>query len=480
MKILKVNQLTEARGYPGLSKNFRKQGSYKVTASKDGGLITFEGNTVGDVYTSIIDWLFKNDYTFDGSTHNVKVRKVFTSSEIESESSYGFNDFYEFSDDKYLMFRKINTGQMMSNIKLMFDNFDVDDIKFIGFNEEPTEIETEIEKVTQKMTFIEAAQVILKQNNNEPMSAVDIWSKISDENLVDTKGKTPKGTLLKLMSIHSNNTPVKDRRNSKDIFTITQTSPIKFKLINSNIIQDAEDNLEDVEIEDTDIIKFGPFSGIPTDYKAVQSQDEKEVLDPAERNPFGGESKEAGDEFNSSALFVVGLSGSGKSTRILSLLRKNGHRIILIGAENAPSPNLLFEYDQNEGYVPSDIGEFIISAKNDPTHFYTIVFDECHEYIDEIKRSILHAISTKRGEKRFFGVRKSVRNFFEDLDTYESTSKVIPDNVGFIFISSKPDVFEYHADFMGRVDKVEVKREDPYPYPDLKYIQSKIDRQDQL
>jgi hypothetical protein len=25
-----------------------------------------------------------------------------------------------------------------------------------------------------------------------------------------------------------------------------------------------------------------------------------------------------------------------------------------------------------------------------------------------------------------------------------------------------------------------VKREDPYPYPDLKYIQSKIDRQDQL
>ena len=246
----------------------------------------------------------------------------------------------------------------------------------------------------------------------------------------------------------------------------------------TNIDADVSDgdDIESDEVEDFKIQKFSQF-GMPTDYKSVQSQEENE---PAVRNPFGGESRESGDEFNSSALFVVGTSGAGKSTRILSLLRKNGHRLILIGAENAPSPNLLLDYDQNEGYVPSDIAEFIISAKNDPTHFYTIVFDECHEYIDEIKRSILHAISTKRGEKRFFGVRKSVRNFFEDLDTYESTSKVIPDNVGFIFISSKPDVFEYHADFMGRVDKVEVKREDPYPYPDLKYIQSKIDRQDQL
>ena len=201
---------------------------------------------------------------------------------------------------------------------------------------------------------------------------------------------------------------------------------------------------------------------------------------PAVRNPFGGESKESGDLFNSSALFVVGESGSGKSTRILKVLRQNGHKIILIGAESASSPNLLFDYNQSEGYIPSDIGEFIISSKKDPKNFYTIVFDECHEYIDEIKRSILHAISTKRGEKRFFGVKKSDRHFFEDLETYETTSKIVPDNVGFIFISSKPDVFEYHADFMGRVDKVEVKREDPYPYPDLKYIQSKIDRQDQL
>ena len=244
-----------------------------------------------------------------------------------------------------------------------------------------------------------------------------------------------------------------------------------------DLVFNSESGSSSIEPEGEEIIKFGPFSGIPT-----ESQDEKEtkILEPAERNPFGGESKEAGDEFNSSALFVIGLSGSGKSTRILNLLRENGHKLILIGAENAPSPNLLLDYDQNEGYVPSDIAEFIISAKKDPKHFYTIVFDECHEYIDEIKRSILHAISNKRGEKRFFGVKKSVRHFFEDLETYEITSKVVPDNVGFIFISSKPKVFEYHADFMGRVDKVEVKREDPYPYPDLKYIQNLLNHEDQL
>ena len=462
MKILRVNQLTEARGFPGLSKNFRKQGSYKVTASKDGGLITFEGNTVGDVYTSIIDWLFKNDYTFDGPTHNVKVRKVFTSSEIESESSYGFNDFYEFSDDKYLMFRKINTGQMMSNIKLMFDNFGVDDVKFIGFNEEPTEIESEIGKVTQKMTFIEAAQLILKQNDNKPMTALEIWEEANTQNLVETLGKTPKATMNAQMIVYSDNTTAIGKKKNS-IFRIIEDRPYKFILLNPNgEVQPVPDESPEDKIQ-----RFGPFSGIPTE--------------PADRNPFGGESKEAGDEFNSSALFVVGTSGAGKSTRILKLLRQHNHKIILIGAENAPSPNLLLDYDQNEGYVPSDIAEFIISAKKDPKHFYTIIFDECHEYIDEIKRSILHAISTKRGEKRFFGVRKSVRGFFEDLESYETTSKIVPDNVGFIFISSKPDVFEYHADFMGRVDKFEVNREDPYPtYPDIKYIKDILNRQDQL
>jgi hypothetical protein len=479
----------------------------------------------------------------------------------------------------------------------------------------------ELKEKSTKVTFIEAAQLILKQNNNKPMTSNEIWSEVVSQDLVETSGKTPQATMNAKLIYYSDNSTFKNS-NKNSLFKIEDDSkPYKFSLINPNLevqsIPDDETDESDEEFEnkgqysdeelkekftslfgikstrlnmsvqksfieflkillsenrkftreeikkklfengigttegqaglsinkisqfltkrnsdfirqmisydsirwspdaETDIgakkdnyqivdryrklisevlstlenkeddefkiQRFGQF-GIPTDFKAAQAQEEREVknLEPAVRNPFGGESKEAGDEFNSSSLFVVGQSGSGKSTRILSLLRKNEHKIILIGAENAPSPNLLLDYDQNEGYVPSDIAEFIISAKKDPKHFYTIVFDECHEYIDEIKRSILHAISTKRGEKRFFGVRKSVRNFFEDLDTYESTSKVIPDNVGFIFISSKPDVFEYHADFMGRVDKVEVKREDPYPYPDLKYIQSKIDRQDQL
>jgi DNA-directed RNA polymerase delta subunit len=318
----------------------------------------------------------------------------------------------------------------------------------------------QIEEISdiEKVTFTKAAQVILQDNNNIPMSPSDIWNQISERELVETKGKNPTSILFKLMSINSDNSSVKDKKGT-NVFTITQKNPIKFKLINPEEIQDVtEDEIQDVTEEEI----------------------ESSLNIPAVRNPFGGESKESGDLFNSSALFVVGESGSGKSTRILKVLRQNGHKIILIGAESAPSPNLLFDYDQSEGYIPSDIGEFIISAKNNPKNFYTIVFDECHEYIDEIKRSILHAISTKRGEKRFFGVKKTARYFFDDLETYETTSKIIPDNVGFIFISSKPDVFEYHADFMGRVDKVEVKREDPYPYPDLKYIQSKIDREDQI
>ena len=44
---------------------------------------------------------------------------------------------------------------------------------------------------TQKMTFIEAAQLILKQNDNTPMSANEIWEQIEDLDLVlDSFSKT--------------------------------------------------------------------------------------------------------------------------------------------------------------------------------------------------------------------------------------------------------------------------------------------------
>jgi hypothetical protein len=423
-----------------------------------------------EILKNVLDICYSKGYDFDN--------KLLTLDQVNdkiSKTTLEMKAFYKLPSGLYWQgLDSASNRDLLKTCKSLLEKVGkLDSLKIL----DDTKSTTIVDKDSKKYTFIEAAQLILKQNDNKPMTALEIWEEVNTQNLVETIGKTPKASMNAQLIVYSDNTTAIGKKKNS-IFRIIEDRPYKFILLNPNgEVQPVPD--DELAPEDK-IQRFGPFSGIPTDFKAAQSQDEKEVLKPADRNPFGGESKESGDEFNSSALFVVGLSGSGKSTRILSLLRKNGHKIILIGAENAPSPNLLLDYDQNEGYIPSDISEFIISARKDPKHFYTIVFDECHEYIDEIKRSILHAISTKRGEKRFFGVRKSVRDFFESLETYETTSKVIPDNVGFIFISSKPDVFEYHADFMGRVDKVEVKREDPYPYPDLKYIQSKIDRQDQL
>lgn len=409
----------------------------------------FSSDSKKELYSKVVDWLYKSGYEFKSS--NIQ-RQLLDKSKVDSlvdTTNMRYDKFHKvLGSDKYVITNFIKEYQDLIS---MLNDFGA---KGITFNKSK---KTDSEH-SEKYTFSKAAQIILKENGNKPMTSNEIWVEISRRNMVQTSGSTPATTLNAQMLAYSDNSQIKRKFKTK-LFNIVDKNPAKFILINPEEIQDVpEEEIQDVPDEEI----------------------ESSLNIPAVRNPFGGESKEAGDDFDSSALFVVGESGSGKSTRILKVLRQNNHKLILIGAESAPSPNLLFDYDQSEGYILSDIAEFIISAKKDPKSFYTIIFDECHEYIDEIKRSILHAISTKRGEKRFFGVKKSVRQFFDDLETYETTSKIVPDNVGFIFISSKPDVFEYHADFMGRVDKVEVKREDPYPYPDLKYIQSKIDRQDQL
>lgn len=488
----------------------------------------------------ICNWLHDNGYKFEGTLHSSGGRQIMSIDDIKNEKIPMSRVYNIKGSGKFIGTTTIgNVGVRLRNIVLMLENFGIDSstIKTEGFESTPRvktdddlnndleteEIETEdseeltpmrslmlqdfwnkfkseIDKVSNSYLRVTArgvhyfaaasgigavhftcvvssryvrVEIYFNRNREQNKQLFDYFLSKKEEiensfgdNLEFERMDYAKASRIKYQ-ISSN---VYDKNNWENITNFLKTNFIKFETIFQPIFDEI--------ISNPSILNK---SNVSQSFTEDETKSEKENTKlPAVRNPFGGESKEAGDEFNSSALFVVGLSGSGKSTRILSLLRENGHKLILIGAENAPSPNLLLDYDHNEGYVPSDIGEFIISSKNDPTHFYTIVFDECHEYIDEIKRSILHAISTKRGEKRFFGVRKSVRGFFEDLETYETTSKIVPDNVGFIFISSKPDVFEYHADFMGRVDKVEVKREDPYPYPDLKYIQSKIDRQDQL
>jgi hypothetical protein len=76
-----------------------------------------------------------------------------------------------------------------------------------------------------------------------------------------------------------------------------------------------------------------------------------------------------------------------------------------------------------------------------------------------INDELLQAISTKRNRgRRFISLDDDTAEIYQDseLET-ERGNLLIPDNFGFIFISSKPRVIANNADFFNRVDIVILK-----------------------
>jgi len=91
------------------------------------------------------------------------------------------------------------------------------------------------------MTFVEAAIQILRQNDNTPMSATEIWEEISKQQLVQTTGKTPAATLDTKLRVFQQDSKIdKDdlkRQNSKGtVLFVSVGSPAKFKLIDSLVV----------------------------------------------------------------------------------------------------------------------------------------------------------------------------------------------------------------------------------------------------
>ena len=83
------------------------------------------------------------------------------------------------------------------------------------------------------MTFIEAASKILTDEGNIPMTCKDIWAKICEKKLYNSKGKTPLASLNAVILRNSVNSNVAYKSN--DLFVITENFPIKVKLINTPV-----------------------------------------------------------------------------------------------------------------------------------------------------------------------------------------------------------------------------------------------------
>jgi hypothetical protein len=160
------------------------------------------------------------------------------------------------------------------------------------------------------------------------------------------------------------------------------------------------------------------------------------------------------------AICVLGGSGTGKSTTIENILDEEDHKFEFI-IPSASTTGLLSQFSPSKSdYIPSKLGKMIVNAYNNPTQLFTAVFDECHKsnVIEMINDELLQAISIKRNNgKRFISLDDDTAELYPGTEKSPSGNILIPDNLGFIFISSKPDVIIHNDDFFNRIDIVQLK-----------------------
>jgi hypothetical protein len=173
-------------------------------------------------------------------------------------------------------------------------------------------------------------------------------------------------------------------------------------------------------------------------------------------------SKPLTNPFNQ-AILVLGESGAGKSYTIENILESSNHNYQFI-IPTAATTGLLAQYSPSKSaYVPSRLGKMLIEASNNPSDLYTAVFDECHKsnVIEMINDELLQAISLRRNRYRFISLDDDTAEVFEDSNLEVERGNIkIPDNFGFIFISSNPRVIGGNPDFFNRVDLIEVTEAD--------------------
>lgn len=306
---------------------------YKISFIYEENLVEFKNTNLKDLYTSSLDWLNKNGYTFKGDVHSTFNRRIHNIDEIRKMIGvYQMSHFYNIDNSgKYILYNDISVNKILPNILKMLKNFGI------------------------------------------------------DESVIKTNGFETKTKIKKFGEIE-------------------------------NI------NIQNDKIENSEIKIFS-------------------------KNPFR------------QAICVLGGSGAGKSTTIENILDEEGHEFEFI-IPSASTTGLLSQFSPSKsGYVPSKLGKMILNAYENPRQLFTAVFDECHKsnVIEMINDELLQAISIKRNAgNRFISLDDDTAELYPGTEKHRGNI-LMPDNLGFIFISSKPDVIIHNDDFFNRIDIVQLK-----------------------
>ena len=279
-----------------------------------------------------------------------------------------------------------------------------------------------------------------------------------DKFINDIKGKVVSGGMI--IGLNREDFPISSRNSLKtlpDFMVNTHSSSTNKKKRLDYLI-----SLYDIE-GSVDIVSFMGRVDVEVEEEMDMDDESVDLVDVVEQeiasviNPFGGESTQNSDK-ESSAICVLGKSGAGKTYRIEKTLEIENHVAEII-IPSSSTTNLLVQYTKGE-YVLSRLGKFILDANSDRSRCYTVVFDECHKYIEMINDELLQCISTKRNNGlRFISLDTVTDKLFSELPE-KNGRRIISDNLGFIFISSKEEVIRNNSDFYNRVDIITIDKSD--------------------
>lgn len=369
-----------------------------------------------------------------------KISSIIYKIDIDSYDENNWDEVFDFFIEYFPKFEKAFTPYIPKLKELV----NSDDLEDDSIDDEDSE-----EKSSSKRSKITTIEVIIDNDKIEGEKASEIFM----ESIKHIINKVGYETFVKNKDSYKNFIS-----ETLDGFPKSIKSPNIHKIGNIYITTHSSTNSKKSILEK--IFNFYGIEGsVSLKYRdSDDSFDDSDYEEEVEKmnvsiNPFGGKE-------NSSAICIVGESGTGKTYRVEETLRKHNHKFI-IETLDPTSTGLLTQYSSGK-YLTNNIGDHIINAKNDPYNLYTIVLDECHKdgYIDRINAELLQCFSRKRnGGLRFFPTNKSTDNLFETLKEKDGR-RVIPDNVGFILITSKPDIIENNDDLKNRVSILNLTKED--------------------
>lgn len=489
---------------------------YEIIFDVDGKKIRLEANSRTSLYVKILNWLKKRGYKFTGDIHQGFTKRILSREEVNNAKVskpeiYGSQGrFYEINPGEYFyLYRNKDVYDFWK--KMLVNN---------GVDEKSIEIKEIIDQKTDSNDYLDDKKIsnfksiffpkIKKISNFEkysetPNNNITLLTGVDGCRIEISIRKTYVSVFVSIYHwVEKNNEFVFNflLKNKKDIEESIGRE-LDWKNIDSNrgssitlrknLNMEDESNWVDAEnfllryfqaFEQIFIPYFEEIKKIKRDLSETDTEEPKElstddskVLNfakfrekPVERAEQPSKTQSVVKNTFKQSICVLGAAGAGKSLTTINSLKGEKNHFFKLLIPDDMRVSILLKFEAGEMKLNS-LSKMIIKAYENPQNKYTVLIDEFHKPITlrRVNDELLQAISTKRyGGVRFISSETAFDEISKELeklgikeDIYDYHGNiVIPDNFGFILLSSKPDVIVDNDDLYGRLDIVYLRESD--------------------